>query len=100
MYGLGKHVEIGANYGFARAGRHSVSEISPNIKWQAYANEKSKIAISGGAIAFFASGERPSAFLYANASKELGSGLRFTGGVYTTVKSRSATGTRSGVMAG
>src|SRR5262245_19715720 len=40
MYGLHRNVEVGANFSFVRAAGTSAVGMTPNVKWQAYSNEK------------------------------------------------------------
>jgi hypothetical protein len=106
VYGLRRNVEIGGNFYYTRDGENSPVEFVPNIKWKAYENEKYKFAVSGGAMVSIPlraeKGARPSAFVYANASKgfDLANGFRVTGGVYSIIGAKSDSGSKKGVMIG
>jgi len=106
VYGVRRDLEIGGNLYRTRDGDVSPVEFAPNIKWRAYNNEKYKFAVSGGAMASIPvkdeKGARPSAFVYANASKgfDFANGFRLTGGVYSIVGAKSDSGSRKGVMVG
>ena len=52
VVGLGKGVEVGANFAFTDSAAPTVAYVQPNIKWQFYANEEKGVAFSAGAIAF------------------------------------------------
>lgn len=106
LYGLRRNVEIGANFTYTKDGSISPVEVSPNIKWKAYNNEKYAVSVSGGAVAFIPvrdeKGARPTAMIYANASKnfDAAKGFRLTGGVYSIIGAKSVSGNRKGVMLG
>lgn len=107
VYGVSKNVEVGVNAFYTEIGTGSLPvEIQPNIKWQAYNNEKHGVAISTGAMLFHPithvkSGDLQ-ALVYSNASKKVNklNGARLTGGAYTTIGARSGSGTRSGAIFG
>jgi hypothetical protein len=103
IYGVSKNVEIGTNVYYTRNGGVSPVEVDPNIKFKAYENEKYKVTVSGGAIAFIpvrdVPGARPTALIYASAAKAFDPvGMKFTGGVYAVLGAKS--GNRKGVMLG
>lgn len=107
VYGLRRNVEIGGNFTYTRKGSEIAPvEFVPNVKWKAYSNEKYKFAVSGGAMAAVPvrdeKGARPSAFVYANASKgfDYANGFRLTGGVYSIVGAKPDSGSKKGVMVG
>jgi hypothetical protein len=104
-YGVGKKIEIGANFYYTRAGRDaSPMEFQPNIKWQPYQSEKYGVAVSTGAQFFVplnnAAGNRVFTLLYANASKivKQTNGTRLTGGFYTVLGAERDFGTKNGVL--
>ena len=103
VYGVKKNLEVGSNFFYTRNGsRVSPKEIQPNIKFQAYQNERYGVAISTGAIAFVpldkTAGTRVYAMLYANASKtiKVTKGTRVTGGFYNIVGAERDFGTKRG----
>jgi hypothetical protein len=106
VVGLGKKFEVGVNVAFTRTGTPNSVEIQPNIKYQAYSNEKNGLAVSTGAILYAPitrrSGTNTFGLLYANVSKQFKGtyGPRLTGGGYGLVNRTSGTGQRGGVMAG
>jgi hypothetical protein len=106
-YGLGKRVEVGANFYYTRAGRDkSPKEFQPNIKWQPYKSEKYGVAVTSG-LQFFvplnkSAGSRVHMLLYANASKTIKqtNGTRLTGGFYSVFGAERDYGTKTGVILG
>lgn len=106
IYGVRKDLEIGVNLYYSREESKSTVELQPNIKWKAYENQKTVVSVSFGAIAFVpvnrAAGTRPTALLYANASKtiESASGMRLTGGIYQMLNTEQDFGTKTGAILG
>ncbi|MBS1792374.1 MAG: hypothetical protein JSS81_00890 [Acidobacteria bacterium] len=106
LYGLTRNVEIGANFTYTRNGADSPVEFGPNVKWKAFQNEKHKVAVTGGLMAFIpvraAEGSRPIAMVYANASKgfDFAKGFRLTGGFYQLVGAKAGSGNRKGAILG
>lgn len=111
VYGVKRNLEVGANFfytrnGGTRNGETAPKEFQPNIKFQAYQNEKYGVAISTGAIAFVpldkSAGTRTYAMVYANGSKtvKLTKGTRVTGGYYTVVGAERDFGTKRGFILG
>jgi len=106
VYGLSRNIEVGTNMSFTKDGGTSPVEITPNVKWKAYYNEKNKVTVSGGAMLFVPvkneKGSRPMGFVYANVSKgfDFAKGFRLTSGVYHLVGAKSESGNRKGVMLG
>ena len=106
VVGLGKKVEIGVNVAFVRTGAPNSVELQPNIKYQAYQNEKNGVAVSTGAILYAPitrrTGTNTFGMLYGNVSKQFkGSyGPRLTGGGYGLVNRASGTGDKGGAMIG
>ena len=107
VYGVRKNLEVGANFFYTRDGsKTSAKEFQPNIKFQAYQNERYGVAVSTGAIAFVpldkTAGTRTYAMLYANGSKTIKrtKGTRVTGGYYAVVGAERDFGTKRGVILG
>ena len=106
VYGVRKNLEVGANFFYTRNGETSPKEFQPNIKYQAYQNEKYGVAVSTGAIAFIpldkAAGTRTYAMVYANGSKifKFTRGTRVTGGFYNVVGAERDFGTKRGAIVG
>ena len=104
--GVGKKVEVGANFFYKRKGKKNSLEFQPNVKWKAYENEKEKVAVSGGAVMFVplnkAAGSYTNGLVYTNVSKKFSKlkGLRLTGGGYSFIGNKKSSKTRMGVMAG
>ncbi|MEW6128526.1 MAG: hypothetical protein AB1757_15915 [Acidobacteriota bacterium] len=89
VFGLGKGIEVGANVAFTDTlAPDQPVEFQPNIKWQAYANEKSAVTVSVGAIGYLpianTTGTDSFAMIYSNVSKKVSGkfGPRLTGGAY------------------
>jgi hypothetical protein len=111
VFGLGKGVEVGANITFTDAlAPDQPVEFQPNIKWQAYANEKNGVAVSTGVIGYLpvanTTGTDKFALVYSNVSKKVSGkfGPRLTGGAYGLVGREKGSvrddGTLIGVKAG
>jgi hypothetical protein len=52
VVGLGHGVEAGVNLAITDSAAPTAVYVQPNLKWQFYANEKSGVALSAGAVAF------------------------------------------------
>ena len=111
VFGLPKNVEVGVNIAATRSAAPTIAYIQPNIKWQAYANEKGGTAVSVGAIAYTPIKDRSVndsfGLLYANASKKFSGdhGARLTFGGYGLVSYDGAgpngkKATKGGAMVG
>jgi hypothetical protein len=107
VFGLGKGVEVGANVSFLDAFLPDQPvEFQPNIKWQPYADDKSGVAISVGAIGYFPIAHREGTddfgLLYANVSKKFKGdhGPRLTAGGYGLVGRDDGTGDKGGAFFG
>ncbi|CAN5580039.1 hypothetical protein BH10ACI1_BH10ACI1_30050 [soil metagenome] len=106
VYGVRRNLEVGANFFYTRNGQTSPKEFQPNIKFQAYQNEKYGVALSTGAIAFVpldkSAGTRTYAMVYTNGSKTIKSinGMRVTGGYYAVVGAERDFGTKRGLILG
>jgi hypothetical protein len=106
VVGVGKKIEVGVNVGFTKSGTPNSVEIQPNIKYQAYSNEKYGVAVSTGAILYAPitrrAGTNTFAMIYSNVSKQLKGkyGPRVTGGGYGLVNRVSGAGDRGGAMIG
>ncbi len=88
VFGVGGNVEVGVNVAATRSAAPTILYIQPNIKWQAYANEKGGTAVSLGAIAYTPLKDRKAndsfGLFYANVSKKFTGdhGARLTFGGY------------------
>lgn len=107
VFGLGKGVEIGANFAFTDAlTPNQPVEFQPNLKWQAYSNEDKGVAVAVGGIAYLPIAHRTGTddfgLLYTTVSKKFkGSfGPRLTGGGYGLVGRDDGTGTKGGAIVG
>ena len=107
VYGVRKNLEVGANFFYTRDGsKTSAKEFQPNIKFQAYQNEKYGVAVSTGAQFFVpldkTAGTRTFAMLYSNVSKtiEATHGTRVPGGFYNIVGAERDFGTKRGAILG
>jgi hypothetical protein len=105
VYGFKKKIEAGVNFYYTRGGRDaSPKELQPNIKWQAYNNEKFGVAVSTGAQVFIplnkSAGRRTFAMFYANASKTIKktNETRLTGGFYQMVGAERDFGSKKGAI--
>ncbi len=106
-YGIGKKVEVGANLFYTSDGGKKIPFVmNPNAKWQTYANEKKKIAVSTGIIASVplnrAAGTRTTAMVYSNISKVISkaNGLRTTFGGYKFINTKKEVGDSAGIFVG
>lgn len=106
VVGVGKKFEVGINVVFTKSATPNSVEIQPNIKYQAYSNEKYGVAVSTGAILYAPvtrrTGTNTFAMLYSNISKQVKGkyGPRLTGGAYGLVNRVKGTGERGGAMVG
>jgi hypothetical protein len=107
VVGLGKGVEIGANFSFLDAlTPDQPVEFQPNIKWQPYAGDNG-VAVSFGAIGYIPISNRVDgiddfALLYGNVSKKFKGqyGPRVTAGGYGLAGRTEGTGDRGGAFFG
>jgi hypothetical protein len=106
VYGARKRLEIGANFFYTQNGRAVPVELQPNFKWQAFANEKHGVAVSGGAILFApltrTAGRRSFGVAYSNVSKVVkgAKGMRLTGGAYKVIGAPGGFGAKTGAILG
>ena len=107
VFGVGKGVEVGVNLTAPDAfAPNQPVYISPNVKWQFYANEENGVALSAGGLLYTPVAHRAGAdtfgFVYAVASKKLKSdyGPRFTGGGYALPGLAAGAGQQGGVIMG
>ncbi len=106
VVGLGKKIEVGVNVAYTKSATPNSLEIQPNIKYQAYYNEKTGVAVSTGAMLYVPvthrSGTNTFGMLYANVSKQFKGNYapRLTGGAYGLVNRANGTGTKAGAMIG
>lgn len=106
VVGVGKKFEVGVNVGFTRSAVPNSVEIQPNIKYQAYANEKNGVAVSTGVVLYAPvtrrAGTNTFAMAYGNVSKQVTGkyGPRLTGGYYGLINRVNGTGARQGAMVG
>lgn len=106
VVGVGKKIEVGLNVAFTKSATPNSVEIQPNIKFQAYSNEKKGVAVSTGAILYAPvtrrAGTNTFAMLYSNVSKQVKGkyGPRLTGGGYGLVNRVTGAGERGGGIIG
>ena len=106
VVGLGKKVEVGVNVAYTKSAVPNSIEVQPNIKYQAYQNEKLGVAVSTGVILYAPitrrAGTNTFGLIYGNVSKQFkGSyGPRITGGGYGLVNRASGNGGKAGVLVG
>lgn len=106
VVGVGKKLEVGMNVAFTKSATPNSVEIQPNIKYQAYSNEKKGVAVSTGAILYAPvtrrAGTNTFAMVYSNVSKQVKGkyGPRLTGGGYGLVNRVTGAGERGGAMIG
>lgn len=106
VFGVGKNVEVGANVFTTRFSDGTPVELQPNVKWQAYNNEKHEVAISTGAIVFVPlnkiAGSDTEAVVYTTASKGVTklNHLRLTGGAYAAFGGVKTFGSKVGAIVG
>jgi hypothetical protein len=107
VYGVGRHVEVGANVAFldTEAPGQPV-EIQPNVKYQFYSNETNGVSAAAGAVLYAPVSHRAGTdtfgLVYTVVSKKVkGSyGPRLTGGGYGLVGRADGTGTLGGAVVG
>ncbi len=107
-HGLGKGLEVGLNAQFLDAADpQQPVQIQPNLKWQAYNNEKHGVAVTVGGIAYVNVRNRQGAdddygFLYTNVSKKFKGdyGPRLTAGYYRMAGVDEDFGNQGGLMLG
>jgi len=106
VYGVHKDLEVGLNGYFVRIDQDNQPvELQPNVKWQAYQNEKLGLVVAAGAIAYFPLSKRAgtdaAATFYSVASKQFKGdfGPRLTGGGYG-IAGRAHEGDRYGALIG
>lgn len=107
VVGLGKGLEAGVNVAWGQGLTPGQPvQLSPNIKWQFYSNEKTGVAATAGVLAYVTVKNRAAAsdyaMLYANASKKFSGdyGPRLTGGYYQLAGQTAGLGTTKGAMLG
>lgn len=106
VVGVGKKFEVGVNVAMTKSATPNSVEIQPNIKYQAYSNEKAGVAVSTGAILYAPitrrTGTNTFVMVYSNVSKQVKGkyGPRLTGGGYGLVNRVKGTGERGGAMIG
>lgn len=107
VLGLGKGVEIGANFSFTDAlASDQPVELQPNVKWQFYTGEDNGLAASAGVIGYLSIANRGGiddfALIYGNVSKKFKGqqGPRLTGGAYGLVGQEDGLGTKGGAILG
>jgi hypothetical protein len=106
VVGIGKKFEVGVNVAFTRSAVPNSVEIQPNIKYQAYTNEKNGVAVSTGFVLYAPitrrAGTNTFGMAYGNVSKQITGkyGPRLTGGYYGLVNRTKGTGARQGTMVG
>jgi hypothetical protein len=88
VVGITPQVEAGANYIITKV--KDVDDVpklfSPNVKYKYYANDDKGVAAAAGIIGYLASNDGDSfGQIYANVSKKIKSGARFTGGVWGSI---------------
>jgi hypothetical protein len=108
VFGVTPMLEVGVNIAtthFADGGGN-VAYFQPNAKYKFFANDDKGLAAAAGIIGYFAMNERDfnDSFgqLYANVSKKIKSGARFTGGLYVALSCDLCDGAENkvGVLAG
>lgn len=106
VFGVGKGLEIGANFSFLDAfAPDQPVEFQPNIKWQAYTGDNG-VAVSFGAIGYIPVSHRQDtddfALVYGNVSKKITGkyGPRLTAGGYGLAGRNEGTGDRGGAFFG
>lgn len=108
VVGVGKGVEVGANVSWSKSlTPNQPVQVIPNVKWQAYSNEKTGVTSTVGVMAYVTVKNRSNggddyALLYSNVSKKFkcNYGPRFTGGYYQLVGRAAGNGTTKGAMLG
>jgi hypothetical protein len=107
VFGVGKSVEVGINVTAVDTfAPDQPVYVSPNVKWQFYANEENGMAASGGALLYTPIANRSGAdtygFVYSVLSKKVKGnyGPRLTGGAYGLPGLRDGLGTQGGAILG
>jgi hypothetical protein len=107
VFGVGKGVEVGVNVSVVDAfAPDQPVYVSPNLKWQFYANEENGTAVSAGGLLYAPIANRAGAdtygFVYTVASKKVKSdyGPRLTGGAYALPGLADGLGTQGGAILG
>ncbi|HJQ31929.1 MAG TPA: hypothetical protein VJ866_07120 [Pyrinomonadaceae bacterium] len=107
VYGVGKHLEVGANVAFldAEAPGQPV-ELQPNVKYQFYSNETNGVSAAAGGILYAPVSHRAGAdtfgLVYTVVSKKVKGryGPRITGGGYGLLGRADGNGTLGGAIVG
>jgi len=107
VYGVGRHLEVGANVAFidAEAPDQPV-ELQPNVKYQFYSNETNGVSAAAGAVLYAPASHRAGTdtfgLVYAVVSKKVKGryGPRVTGGGYGLVGRADGNGTLGGAVVG
>lgn len=107
VFGVGKGVEVGINLTAVDAfAPDQPVYVSPNVKWQFYANEENGVAAGAGALLYTPIANRAGAdtfgFVYSVVSKKVKGnfGPRLTGGAYGLPGLRGGLGTQGGAIFG
>ena len=107
VYGVGRHVEVGANVAFLDAeAPDQPAELQPNVKYQFYSNETNGVSAAAGAVLYAPVSHRAGTdtfgLVYTVVSKRVkGSyGPRITGGGYRLVGRADGNGTLGGAIVG
>jgi hypothetical protein len=107
VFGVGKSVEVGINVTAVDAfAPDQPVYVSPNVKWQFYANEENGVAAGMGGLLYTPIANRAGAdtfgFLYSVVSKKVKGtyGPRLTGGAYGLPGLRDGLGTQGGAILG
>ncbi|HWW77111.1 MAG TPA: hypothetical protein VNZ44_17040 [Pyrinomonadaceae bacterium] len=107
VYGVGGHLEVGANVAFLDAeAPGQPAELQPNVKYQFYSNETNGVAAAAGAVLYAPVSHRAGTdtfgLVYAVVSKKVkGSyGPRVTGGGYGLLGRADGGGTLGGAVVG
>ena len=103
--GVTSNVEVGVNVAVTHFGDGggNFTLFEPNAKYKFFANDDKGLAAAAGVIGYFANNNGDSfGQVYANVSKKMKSGARFTGGVYGAISCDLCDGTSNkvGVLAG
>jgi hypothetical protein len=103
VFGVVNNVEAGVNISNTHvndAGTFSLFQ--PDVKYKFYADDDKGLAAAAGIIGYIAINHRDASDsfgqIYANASKKIKSGARFTGGVWSSIS--LASGNTGGVLLG
>ncbi len=101
VIGVTPQIEVGANVAFAMAdGADTTTIFQPNLKYKFYANDDSGLAASAGVIGYMTNNNGDGfGQIYANVSKKMMSGSRFTVGLYGAISCDACVGTENKVGA-